>query len=572
MSQASSEFRAQRQERAYPAALLERYEIIECLSSSENGETLLVSSRESGEYRVAKIVESAECEAECVLLAKLTHPSLPTLCEQITDGDTHVLMRSFVAGKPLSTVVLERRMTESEIVSIGVQLCDALTYLHTRTPPVIHRDVKPQNVILGTDGKVTLIDFGIARTYKTGAPKDTVFSGTSDFAPPEQYGFAQTDARADIYALGMLLKFLLTNGETNGEIHSPRLRRIVRRCTAFAPGKRYGSAQAVKRALLRSDGKRARRAVAVAAALTALVCGVAIGRYAVPRVPPSAEAVAFAEPTVEQAARLALDKPTGSLTMKDLSKVYALHIVGSAAYADSEAFGQAYDAWCASPQLGSAVGLSTLSDLAMFPNLAWLEIVGGDYPNLDDLSCCRRLERLTLIANDRLSDIGGLYGLDQLHSVHLFDCGALSDLSPLASLPKLKELELIGDIPYNAAVLEKLGDLDMLLLSDNDAAYHYVHNKRIGRLRLSGAEMEDLSSLRTITGLTELQLCCPSLRSLEGIEVHEGIQKLDFWVLGAVDLSPLLALPNLTELILPADAQADVSALETKPGLTITYQ
>ncbi len=140
---------------------------------------------------------------------------------------------------------------------ICVQLCDILGYLHHREAPVIHRDVKPQNVIVRPDGRITLIDFDIARVHRGDRDTDTMFFGTLAYAPPEQYGFSQTDERADIYALGVLLRWLLTGStreNPNVRVYGP-LAKIIARCTAFAPKDRYSDAAQVKQALLRANPK-----------------------------------------------------------------------------------------------------------------------------------------------------------------------------------------------------------------------------------------------------------------------------------------------------------------------------
>ena len=101
----------------------------------------------------------------------------------------------------------------------GKQLCDVLAYLHSRKPPIIYRDMKPDNVQLKPDGTITLLDFGTAREYKyRGAEgSDTSCLGTRGYAAPEQYGgMGETDARTDIYCLGATLYHLLTG-------HNPSL-------------------------------------------------------------------------------------------------------------------------------------------------------------------------------------------------------------------------------------------------------------------------------------------------------------------------------------------------------------
>gem|GEM_PF-5417752 len=102
------------------------------------------------------------------------------------------------------------RIPEAVVVNWAMQLCDILEYLHKRNPPVIFRDLKPDNIMLTPEGQIKLIDFGIARNFQPGNSADTVAYGSGGFSPPEQYGQNQTDARSDIYALAATLHYLLT--------------------------------------------------------------------------------------------------------------------------------------------------------------------------------------------------------------------------------------------------------------------------------------------------------------------------------------------------------------------------
>lgn len=150
---------------------------------------------------------------EADLLARLTHPHLPRLYAQSCIGEQWYLIMDFIEGEALEdyqSKVADRRLSLSEVFSIGQQLCDILEYLHTRQPPIIFRDLKPANIMLAPDGKVYLIDFGIARFFKPGQSKDTMALGSLGYAAPEQYGKAQTTPRADIYSLGAVLHQLLT--------------------------------------------------------------------------------------------------------------------------------------------------------------------------------------------------------------------------------------------------------------------------------------------------------------------------------------------------------------------------
>ena len=156
-------------------------------------------------------------EREAKLLAGLRHPNLPRVGDHfVVPGQGQYLVMDFVEGKSLTTLLSERGgpLDEAEVLPWMRQVCEALDYLHTRTPPIIHRDVKPDNIIVAPDGRAMLVDFGISKVYDPG--KGTTIGAkavTPGYSPPEQYGRGRTDARSDVYALGATLYTLLT-GQT----------------------------------------------------------------------------------------------------------------------------------------------------------------------------------------------------------------------------------------------------------------------------------------------------------------------------------------------------------------------
>jgi ribosomal protein L37E len=152
-------------------------------------------------------------EQEAELLRSLSHPNLPVIAESFEHQGRPVLVMEFVPGETLEARIHEANapLPRTQAVSYGIQLARVLGYLHTRTPPIIYRDMKPSNVMLTPEGVLKLLDFGVARTYKERKSKDTIAMGSAGYAPPEQYGKGQTDARSDVYALGATLLHLLTN-------------------------------------------------------------------------------------------------------------------------------------------------------------------------------------------------------------------------------------------------------------------------------------------------------------------------------------------------------------------------
>lgn len=150
---------------------------------------------------------------EALMLAGLTHPNLPRIYEQFMDNGRSYLVMDFIDGKTLEDHLTDLGHTLLPIaktLTIGIQLCEVLSYLHSRHPPIIFRDLKPANVMLTLTGHIYLIDFGIARHFKPGQSKDTTALGSTGYAAPEQYGKSQTTVRADIYSLGATLHQLIT--------------------------------------------------------------------------------------------------------------------------------------------------------------------------------------------------------------------------------------------------------------------------------------------------------------------------------------------------------------------------
>jgi serine/threonine protein kinase len=152
-------------------------------------------------------------QQEANMLAALRHLNLPQVIDVFEEWGKHYLVMEYIEGQTLEKIVEGTGcpLPEPRVLAWAEQLCDVLAYLHAQNPPIIYRDLKPANVMEENQTRVLkLIDFGIARFHKTGKTRDTVAIGTPGYAPPEQYGKGQSDARSDVYALGVLLHHLLT--------------------------------------------------------------------------------------------------------------------------------------------------------------------------------------------------------------------------------------------------------------------------------------------------------------------------------------------------------------------------
>ena len=188
--------------------------------------------------------------AEANLMKRLDHAALPRIVDIIDNGVTIYVVMDYIEGESLDKILNEYGAQPEELV-IGwaMQLCDALAYLHAQKPPIIYRDMKPANIMLKPEGNIKIIDFGIAREYKKQSLADTTVLGTKGYAPPEQYS-GQTDARSDIFALGMTMHHLLTGIDPrSGEAYAPvrmwnpelseGIELIIDKCVEPAPENRY---------------------------------------------------------------------------------------------------------------------------------------------------------------------------------------------------------------------------------------------------------------------------------------------------------------------------------------------
>ncbi len=216
---------------------------------------------------------------EAVILANLRHPNLPRVSDHFVVGDQgQYLVMDFIDGEDLRQR-MERQGTisEEEAIMIGAAMCDALTYLHTRKPPILHRDIKPGNVKITPDGHIFLVDFGLAKVVQGSQATTTgARAMTPGYSPPEQYGTARTDPRTDIYSLGATLYASLTGiipedglaramdnaqltplRKRNNKI-SRRLAATIEQAMAIDPMDRFQTAEEFKKALLGSKAKTQR--------------------------------------------------------------------------------------------------------------------------------------------------------------------------------------------------------------------------------------------------------------------------------------------------------------------------
>lgn len=226
---------------------------------------------------------------EIVLLRSLKHEHIASLAVSFQERGNYYFVMEFVPGRSLEKILEDSKgpLDEDQVIHWMMQVCEALSYIHSRTPPIILRDLKPGNIMITPNNEVQLIDFGIARIFDPNKRTNTENLGTISYASPEHLGsitapgqrrspqnpgkLVQTDARSDIYSLGATMYHLLTNHEPepiqtppSGSIYAknPRLRtiqignrvvcpveQVIIKAMQQDPAQRFQSAEAMRMAL-----------------------------------------------------------------------------------------------------------------------------------------------------------------------------------------------------------------------------------------------------------------------------------------------------------------------------------
>ena len=224
-----------------------KYEELSVLSDTKKCRTSLMRNKDTGELVVKKEM-GKESFSVYSLLKSIKNKNLIKVLECFRDEDKTIEIEEYVNGKRLDDYFREKKATLEQGVDVGIALCEGLAPMHKLN--LVHRDIQPKNIIITNEGSLKIIDFDISRKENENATHDTTLLGTVGYAAPEQYGFAQTTNRSDIYSIGAVLKELSSFSE---------LDKIIAKCMEMDPANRYENVEQLENELEKVKGQAERK-------------------------------------------------------------------------------------------------------------------------------------------------------------------------------------------------------------------------------------------------------------------------------------------------------------------------
>lgn len=239
------------------------YDTVDVIKDGKTGKTSLIYDKVGKQFYILKErdLKTAEIYKR---LQEIKSPYLPEIYHAVEYDGKFFIVEEYIQGRTLYEILIHNNgLDEKKSAEVLKQICKALKILHAQK--IIHRDIKPSNIMVTKNNSVKLIDFGIARIVKENRENDTNFLGTRGYAPPEQFGFGQTDSRSDIFSLGITIQKIL------GENYDGYLKNILAKCTELNPANRY---QSVEEILIDIDKKYFRYKIKIISRKIILICAI----------------------------------------------------------------------------------------------------------------------------------------------------------------------------------------------------------------------------------------------------------------------------------------------------------
>ncbi len=590
-----------------PESISQYYNVNGCLKHNENQQVFLLKGKDDQTSSILKVAPGGSINKlmrEHRLLLKLHNSAFPHPITCFERAGHAFLLREYIPGRSLADYLEScEAIPLKKILSIACKVCEIVEELHEMVPPIIHRDIKPQNIIISDSGTIHLTDLDTVQAHVPQKSHDTEILGTAATAAPEQFGYQRCDARADVYGIGMLLVFLLTGDYDIGKLRklriSPALKRIIYKCLRFDPEKRYPSVRHLHRRLSAYAARW--RNLAIRSICAVLLCTAAAGLY-VNRTgilrsmgtviqQMNRSAYLFKSPLIEKAVRLQLGRDEGDISLDELRGMTELYLCGDTPYSkweDAHSYGFTLHLFGTDHEGGYSI-LSDLSDLEYMPNLKKLSLMRLDLNDitplvklpLTHLSICdnriidikpllaemKSLQNLD-ISNNPISDISGIAELTKLDTLNMSST-LVNDLSPISGM-NLQTLSLYVmplDMDYSSlTTLTQLRDFSSRDLKDEGVrVLSKVESLR--SILFFFCEVDSLEPFMSLEELNYLTIHGSNLTNLEGISSFKNLVSLNVSENAVNDLSPLIGHPSIEQLALYDNPVRDFSPLDQMPAL-----
>lgn len=573
----------------FPHSLKEAYEPLSCLSWGDGGAAWLCQRKEGADRVMIKTADTSEAEYRLKneyeilrAIARSDRPAArlfpsPLELRELADPPHRLaLIRSWVPGRSLESLVespsAHPGLPREKAMQYILEVLDQLDFLHHLKPPVIHRDIKPQNVIVDPEEQCHLIDLDIARMRREPSDADTLIIGTRLTSPPEQYGFRSTDARSDLYSTGVLLRYCLT-GEYDAAADDTLpsdLKAVVRKATRFDPEDRYQQVAEFRADLLAllPSSRRSRRGGKIRrAALYALLllCVFALGRLSAAVFPPSSPS---AVPESALYTGTVLDAEGGSPENPEaapLRVTEAMFDGDAALYAD---FQQGFCEDCAAVIRPDGMHivrygeyLKHLETMELTRRVPLSENELKMYLDALRKSPCWRSAIMILIVERDIESLEPfrIKYVSEQYCLEFRGCTVPEDPSPLkTAVPYLTDLGC-----YNGTAVP-WSSLDFL---------RTANHLSIVSLVFDGSTEVDLSALSALESpwMLTLENVSVDAETLEVISGMGTLESLRLYNCDLTDVTPLAKLENLKQLDLGRNLIRDLSPLDRLPRLEELY-
>ena len=616
-----------------PLAVTEQFQVESLLHESERTKTWRIRKKDNGRRYIVKVrpvSERGQTEREEEILRLLEENGIaaPRFFETIHTEEESFFIREYIEGETLEEYE-ERRggFSETELISIGMMILEKLRILHELPNPVIHRDIKPKNILLtgepdsAMERDIVLIDYDAARFYKENAESDTVHLGTKQTAAPEQYGFAQSDVRTDIYGVGKTLIRLAT-GSYNERLlknseYSSELQELLLRCVSIDKEDRPASAEKMYRELKAMKkkqrfGKKRNQGkfIAVAVVLTGVLLffGIWFERsrirsndraetgnksvsleksekteeteeteepeedesVEVPVHAPTEEVDFSGSVTLEKAVRTSLQKKENEkITYGDLEKITVLSIVGKHAFRTTGSY--LYTGWDlfrfqpdGNEERYENVAKGDITDISLLAYMKNLHSVVLAHQYITDIRVLRNLPIEDLAITDcPVEDYRVIGKISGLKKLGIF-CNQEIDLNFLKDLKDLYELDLgmVRCISLKPLEQTKIRMLRVFDITAEDESYSAFHGMKLLR-EFEGFQIgqEVVGGLKNHDHLDALILWRVNLT--EGLSVLGSMRELEHLDIGDCVMPSMKGIenfPNVGTLFLPR-SEKDFSGL-----------